>query len=66
MSPHPPYYFLDFLALVIIGLAIFAATRSRRRKQLSRAQAGGRSGAAHDERAPADSTPSERRTTSGS
>ena len=40
MSLHPPYYFLDFAILVIIGLVVFALVRSRRRKHLSRARAG--------------------------
>jgi len=33
MTPHPPYLFLDFWALVIIGLAVFAIVRWRRRKR---------------------------------
>ena len=39
MSLHPPYYFLDFRILVIIGLVVFALVRSRRRRHRSRAQA---------------------------
>jgi len=50
MSPHPPYYFLDFLALAIIGLAIFAAKRSRRRKHQSHTQPGHEPGIARNER----------------
>jgi hypothetical protein len=40
MSLHPPYYFLDFWILVIIGLAVVALARSRRRRRRSRDRAG--------------------------
>lgn len=53
MAPKPPYYFLDFWALVIIGLAVFALMRSRCRKRPSRTRAGDAAGLAHDEQTPA-------------
>ena len=55
MTLHPPYYFLDFWAVVIIGSAAFALVRHRRRRRHPRAGAGAGHGAAHD-RADADVT----------
>lgn len=54
MTPRPPYYFLDFWVLVIIGSAVFAFVRSRRRRRLPRPQADAADGTAREEHAQAD------------
>ncbi len=46
MTPHPPYYFLDFWALVIIGVAVFAFVRSRHRRRSLHGMADARPGGA--------------------
>ncbi len=33
MTPHPPYFFLDFWALVIVGVGVFLVVRARRRRR---------------------------------
>jgi hypothetical protein len=63
MTAHPPYYFLDFWALVITGSAAFAFIRSRRRKHRSRTGPGPAHGGAHAAQDPAGGGTSGHRTT---